>query len=205
MKFLSHILLLGLMPIIIGSILGGAAVWAVPPVQAYNTCWHPSGYCGSAYYSSVSWYDDTGFSGSSATAVNDSGTAWNNGGYVGVNRTSGAPFNAYVGYMNIGVPNAPGRTDAYFNASDPYEIIYNEIYLNSFYAWFTSGASWTMHQWTPSQQWAYADIKTITVHEMGHMLGLAHACNSSSAVMCVTWTVKWSPVTDDWNGINALY
>lgn len=182
-------------------VMGAVFLMGVKEATAYNTCWHPLGYCGSHYYSYVSFYDGTGFSGSNATAISNSGASWSSG-YVGVSQSVIGPVNAYVGYTNINVPQAPARTDAYFNPSDPYEITYNEIYLNSFYTWYTNG---TMHQWSPSQQWAYADVRTVTVHEMGHMLGLAHSCTSSAAVMCVTWTAKWSPATDDWNGINALY
>jgi hypothetical protein len=50
--------------------------------EAYNTCVHPQGYCGSHYYSGISWRDDTGWTGAKATAISSSGTTWHGAGAV---------------------------------------------------------------------------------------------------------------------------
>lgn len=173
-----------------------AANYGLKQAGAYNTCWHPQGYCGSHYYSGVSFYDNTGWSGAKAAAVSSSGSAWDSW-YVSVSQSVTCPCNVEVGLANFQNPYIPGYTAAYFNGGDPYEIIYNQVYLNTQYTWYTDG--------TMDQQWARADVRTVTVHEMGHMLGLAHDCTYTAAVMCVTWQAKPSPHWDDWNGIAALY
>ncbi len=182
--------------VILLGVLVGWGTADLGTADAYSTCLHPDGYCGSHFYSGVSFADSSGWSGSKATAITNSGAAWSSS-YVGVSQTVTCPCNALVYLVNFGSYIAPGATHNWYQPGDPYEIVYSEIYLNSLFTWYTDG--------TMNLNNHYADVRTVTLHEMGHMLGLAHDCTYTSAVMCVTWTSKWNPQTDDWNGINALY
>lgn len=180
-----------------GLLVGWALTSEFGTAKSYNTCEHPSGYCGSHYYSSIGWTNSTGWGGSFATAISNSGSTWNSAGYVGVGQSANCPCNAIVYAANLGTYAYPAITYVYFNSGDPYEIIYSEIYLNTLYSWYVDG---TLDPVTHK-----ADVRTVTTHEMGHMVGLNHDCTYSAAVMCATWTQKWGLAADDLNGLNALY
>ncbi len=82
-------------------------------------------------------------------------------------------------------------------------IIYAAAYLNSDppgdggFTWYTDG--------TMNEANKQADVRTITVHELGHTLALAHDCTPDTQVMCVTWTQKWNVTSDDKNELKAIY
>ncbi|MCA9844653.1 MAG: matrixin family metalloprotease [Dehalococcoidia bacterium] len=166
--------------------------------KAYNTC-NNFGYCGAHYYySTVPWSDSTGWTGAKVTAMNLAGISWNYASpSLSLTKSTYCPCLANVGTVyQIGI--VPGMTYTSFNPNDPYEVWFGPSYLNTFFTWYTDG--------TMDRDNAKADVRTVTLHEMGHWMYLNHDCGSHpSAVMCPDWTAKWSLTSDDINGMNALY
>lgn len=180
-------------------LLAGAAVTALrtESASAWDTCLHPSGYCGSHHYSSVQIADGTGWTGAKATAITNSIYQWDSS-YIDVTKTATCPCTADIALSAGGLGYAPGWNINSYNPSDAYQITYSQNLLNSSYTWYTDG---TMN--VPNGQ---VDVRTIITHEMGHMLGLDHSCSYSGAVMCVSYYVsKWYPSYDEWAGIDAMY
>jgi hypothetical protein len=76
------------------------------------------------------------------------------------------------------------------------------LYLNPAFTWNTTG--------TMNQSRSQADVRTVTIHEIGHWLVLNHpnACGSMTqaekdATMNPDWRKKWNTTSDDKSGAAA--
>jgi hypothetical protein len=153
---------------------------------------------------------DDEFSASALTAIEAAGNQWNgaNSGFVFSYHPPSAsgPFSMYVrrpSFKNKGFPDIPGRT--VWKSGSTNRLISVKVFLNDDWGWNTSG--------TMSQKNRQTDVRTVTLHEMGHALVLAHpqecgmpiSSAETDSVMNVQYKKKWNVNSDDINGIRAIY
>jgi hypothetical protein len=169
--------------------------------SAYNLC---ANVCGARWYThQAAWHDSTGWTGAKQTAVLSAGPKWNavaDTFTLSYDSSPTGPYQANVSLYNLDSLGIyfPGYTWTYTATGDAYDIVGGDTYLNSTWSWYTDG---TMNQSTK-----LADVLTVTLHEMGHWMLLAHPCGSQpGAVMCPQYVAKWNLTQDDILGMQALY
>lgn len=120
--------------------------------------------------------------------------AWDNG------ASSWSRANANITYSNY----SKNVCSTYFNMGDNshgYTTIYanpSSFYVNYFDSFLNTGAPNANNT---------TILRSAAAHEFGHVLGLDHFSNSTSAIMNTSRdrTKIYTPQTDDINGINAIY
>ncbi len=114
--------------------------------------------------------------------------------------TSSAYVISNVDFSANGWQNVPGYTILTISGS---QITKARQYQNTDYSWNFSGTMVSGSQ---------ADVHTVVMHEMGHILGLLHPlyCGTmtaaeQAAAMNPDWTKKWDTNSDDEAGAATLY
>lgn len=124
--------------------------------------------------------------------------------------TQGPPYQGGWSYYQSSAPGGfggtPGLTYNSVQASGQSSgtQMWANIYFNSNFSWNTSG--------TMDQSKSIADVRTVAVHEYGHLLTLLHpsSCGSmttaeTNSAMNPNWTQKWNTNSDDRAGAAAMY
>lgn len=178
-------------------------LWARPwhVASAYNLCWNV---CGARWYShQTTWHDSTGWTGARQTAVLSAGPKWDavqDTFTLSYDYSPTGPYQNNVSLYNLDSLGIyfPGNTWIYTAPGDAYDIVGGDTYLNSTWSWYTDG--------TMNQSAKLADVLTVTLHEIGHWMLLAHPCATQpGAVMCPSYVAKWDITQDDMLGMQALY
>lgn len=105
---------------------------------------------------------------------------------------------AYYGY-----PDVPGLTQNMDKSNGRHNR--SDIHLHSNFNWNLDGIM--------NQNERKADVRTVSVHEIGHSTGLGHPRNcgdpftfdEENSAMHPNWKKKWTTRVDDDNGNKALY
>ena len=170
----------------------------VQPASAYVTAqrWETN----YTEYMAASNMNTSPFPSSTYSDISAAATKWsqgNTGKNFNIYQPPMGPTRVYVtraSFSAQGWPSNPAQTNHYI--PDGY-LRSSTIYLNSDWSWNTSCDL--------SQSGHRADLPTIIVHEMGHLVRLLHDSNHTEAVMWPDYTCKRQLATDDKNGVGARY
>jgi hypothetical protein len=156
---------------------------------------------------------NTRIHGSAVGITQDVGAKWNLASFLNVARAASYSSNAngvtFFDYSTGSIPpgcsepapnDVPGRV-CVEPTDTTTDITRARMYLNS-------SSSWHWNDQGSMDQYNYiADVRTVVLHEFGHMFELFHDCgNHPEAVMCPQATnAKWDLKFDDTHGATIMY
>lgn len=169
-----------------------APLTSAPPAQAF--CATPYEWPGSYLYANIGGAVPSGWHNAIKASMNE----WNNisGANWTIQWTSSSDVAFTVRYSNPsgGFGGAPGVTAIQINASN--QVVGGDVYLNPNWSWNLNG--------NLNQANKIADVRTVTVHELGHELVLTHPnqCGAmttaeKNSAMNPDYTKKWNINSDD--------
>jgi len=166
---------------------------------------------------SLIWYRDSAnlnnhlVSGASTQAGN-SIAQWrssNTGAAIDFTEETSYPDESQVDILDMDFDSSWGCVPGYgcFTlGGDGETIIAGQAWLNNdddgdcYFEWYTNGTM-DNSSYTPAK----VDVRTVTIHELGHTLGLGDDCTPSGCVMCANWTQKWDVTEADKNDLKGIY